>query len=214
VRIHIGEGAEPIDLFAGRAAYWPRRRTLVLADLHLGKSETFRAAGAPIPDGVHGADLARLQALVVETGASRLLVLGDLLHAGVGLTDRLVSEVAAWRARMPDLRIEVVPGNHDRAVGSVEAGWGLAILGEEQEEDGFRFRHDLPERPAGFTWCGHMHPLVWVGGRRTGVRMPCFWVGQDFLVLPAFSTFARGLLVDPAQGDRVFAVADGDVFEV
>lgn len=214
IRVEVGEPCEPVELYAGRAAYWPRRRTLIIADLHLGKSETFRAAGAPIPDGVHAADLARLGAMLDDSGAARLLVLGDLLHAGVGLTPRLVEEVARWRAQRAALAIEVVPGNHDRAVDSVAAAWGLAVLPDQHVEGGFRFRHEPGGTDGAFTWCGHVHPLVWVGARRSGLRMPCFWLGRRFLVLPAFSVFTRGVLVEPAQGDRVFAVADSDLFEV
>ena len=38
-------------LLAGRALLWPERRTLLVADLHLGKGAVFRARGVPVPSG-------------------------------------------------------------------------------------------------------------------------------------------------------------------
>ena len=212
LRIAVGESGEPVDLLAGRAAFLPQRGTLVVADLHLGKSETFRAAGAPIPDGVHAADLRRLGALIDEVGASRLLILGDLLHAGIGVTGRLIDEVGAWRAARARLTIDIVPGNHDGALDDVAGPWGLGVLPRRHAEGEFEFCH-APQPGRGFGWCGHVHPLVWVGPRRSGLSLPCFWLSPSLLVLPAFGTFTRGVLVDRGRGDRVFAAADGHLFE-
>jgi len=44
-------GTESLILLADRALHWPKRKTLVLADVHLGKDATFRAAGLPVPAG-------------------------------------------------------------------------------------------------------------------------------------------------------------------
>src|SRR4051812_41265259 len=94
---HGPEAAREVMLLPHRAVYWPAAATLLIADLHLGKSETYRTLGAAIPDGVLHADLSRLEAALGLTGARRLIVLGDLLHAAAGLTDRLIATVAQWR---------------------------------------------------------------------------------------------------------------------
>ncbi len=36
---------ERVQLLADRALYWPRARTLFVADVHLGKAAAFRAGG-------------------------------------------------------------------------------------------------------------------------------------------------------------------------
>ncbi|RZA14803.1 MAG: phosphoesterase, partial [Lysobacteraceae bacterium] len=92
--IEVRLGGEPVRLLADRALYWPARRRLLLADLHLGKADTFRAAGIALPRGGTALDLARIAALVAAQGAEELWVLGDLLH---GRTD-LSSWRAAWEA--------------------------------------------------------------------------------------------------------------------
>ena len=44
-------GGETVTLFADRALFWTRERTLFVADVHLGKTATFRAHGVPLPRG-------------------------------------------------------------------------------------------------------------------------------------------------------------------
>jgi len=75
------------------------------ADLHLGKAATFRRAGIPVPEGTSARDLARLATLVRDTGADRLLILGDLFHARVGCTERVLSEFTATRRSFPRTRV-------------------------------------------------------------------------------------------------------------
>ena len=79
-------GGEPVRLLADRALYWPARRRLLLADLHLGKADVFRAAGIALPRGGTGHDLARLSALVDATHAASVWILGDVLHGRADLS--------------------------------------------------------------------------------------------------------------------------------
>ena len=72
---------EAVELLPEKAVYWPREETLLVADLHLGKPDTFLAAGIAVPRDTAVADLATLTRLLERTAALRLVVLGDLLHA-------------------------------------------------------------------------------------------------------------------------------------
>jgi uncharacterized protein len=205
-----------VILLPERAVYWPARRTLMVADLHLGKSQTFWAAGAPVPDGVLDADLARLDHLLRRTEATRLIVLGDLLHAPVGVTPILIDRVAAWRNRPPAAAAEliVVPGNHDRAIEEVAAPWRLSLADPPFDDAPFAFRHEPLATPGAYTWAGHIHPQVLLASARDSVRLPCFWLGPQVGVLPSFSAFTRGQTIRPADGDAVYTVADGHVVPI
>jgi uncharacterized protein len=205
-----------VTLLPDAAAYWPAQRTLLIADLHLGKTETFWAAGAPVPDGVLEADLARLARLLHGTQAARLIILGDLLHGSLALIPRVIDRVAAWRAIQPMAGVEivVVPGNHDRAINEIPPSWGLAITGVSFRDGPFLFRHDPVPTPGAYTWSGHIHPMVRLSGRADSLRLPCFWLGESVGVLPAFSRFTRGRTIQPAPADTVYAIADGKVVKV
>ncbi len=211
-------GGEMIELLPERAAYWPARGTLIAADLHLGKCETLRAAGLPIPPGVVGRDLARLAVAVQRTGAARILVVGDLIHHGSGLSAGLVDLVRGFfRRELAHVSVHLVPGNHDRQLEFLAHEWGVFILGKELLEPPFGFAHDpghglVPG--AAVTWFGHVHPLCRVGTRASAVSVPCFVIDRDHVLLPAFSQFTAGIAVPLAPTARAYAIAEGEVLAV
>ena len=43
------------------------------------------------------------------------------------------------------------------------------------------------------------------------MRLPCFWLGDDVGVLPAFGAFTGMHPIHAGAGERVFAIADGAV---
>lgn len=184
--LEVRLGGEPVHLLADRALYWPARRRLLLADLHLGKADTFRAAGIALPRGGTALDLARISTLVAATGAEAVWVLGDMLH---GRTD-LSSWRAAWidfRDRHPGLSIAVVDGNHDRAL--QQAGLDIERLGDAVHDGPFVLRHAPGRDPRGHVLCGHLHPVLKLPGQP---RTQAFWLQASCTVLPAFSAFTGG----------------------
>lgn len=202
-----------LQLLSQRAAFLPESRTLLVADLHLGKTETFRAAGAPIPEGVLEADLSTLDAAIRATSPRRLLILGDLLHHPSGISGAMVDAVAAWRARHT-MECVLVPGNHDRRAASLCEVWGMSIAPPVLCEAPFAFVHEPCHVDDHFTISGHVHPMVRLASRSDCVRLPCFLIREFGAILPAFSRFTRGVNVRPDPGDRVFATFEGQILEV
>ncbi len=203
---------ETLRLYADRALYWPARRRLLVADLHLGKDDTFRAAGIALPTGGTRHDLQRLSALIEHSGAQALWFLGDLLHG------RLVD--THWRgdwsrfcAQHQGLEMLLVEGNHDRA--AERAGLGIAHQRHSvvEADSGFVFAH-APRKPEPdeerLVVCGHLHPVVRVPGFRG--RFPAFAEMDGHFVLPAFSTFTGGWLIDEAQAR--YACMNGHLLEL
>ncbi|MEM9064612.1 MAG: ligase-associated DNA damage response endonuclease PdeM [Planctomycetota bacterium] len=202
---------ERLTLMPERAVWWPSRRTVLVADLHWGKAETMRTAGVPVPRGTVHKPLARLSDLARRLDPDRILVLGDLLHAGAGLTDDIVEDVSRWRLDFAP-EIQVIPGNHDRALGRVAERWGLTEADRVVIETPFAFTHDPADAPDGeFSWCGHLHPSVRVSGRGDSLKLPCFFVGEDMGVLPAFSTFTGGGGVPRDLAGSIYACAGDGV---
>lgn len=200
---------EPVRLLADRALYWPARRRMLIADLHLGKADTFRASGIALPRGGTALDLARLSTLIEATGADAVWVLGDMLH---GRTD-LSSWREAWiafRDRHPRLSIAVVDGNHDRSL--QQAGLDIERLGDAVHDGPFVLRHAPGRDPRGHVLCGHLHPVLKLPGQP---RTPAFWLQAGCSVLPAFSAFTGGqpLRLDAGEtavlcnGQALFPVA-------
>ena len=116
---------EALELCAERAAYWSRRRTLLVADPHFGKAASFRALGVRVPRGTTEGALARLDALVVRLQPARIEFLGDFLHAREGRDDETFRLLAEWRARHGDIAVRLVRGNHDRRAGDPPTEVGI-----------------------------------------------------------------------------------------
>lgn len=211
VRVQVG-GIE-IELLGARAAR--RGDTLFVADLHLGKSETLRAAGAPMCGGDAADQLRRLDQLVASAGVSRVVVLGDLLHAAGGVTEGLIESVAVWR-HSHDWAMSVVRGNHDRVLDDVAEAWAFCVLEPGTVEDGLELVHDPDEASGLRAWvAGHVHPAVRIGGAANTLKLPCFHLVSGLgLILPAFSLFTGGTCIRPAVGDRLFGATGKRVLEV
>lgn len=204
----IRVAGETIELLPERALWWPAARTLVAADLHWGKVETFHAFGIPVPAGILADDLDRLGRALDRTGAERLLVLGDLVHGK--LLPAAIEQIAAWRIRRP-LPLVLVRGNHDRHAPVLPASWGVQDVSGVLREGPFAFTHAPAPTPGAYTWAGHLHPMVALQGRGDRLRLPCFHVGAEVGVLPAFGAFTGGVGVRAARGDRLYAIAEGTV---
>ena len=204
------------ELLPDRALWWPARRTLIVADVHLGKDAAFRHAGVPVPMGGDEKDLLRLNRLLTNTAAERLIVLGDLVHARTSHQAELSEAVRRWRSTHENLPILLVRGNHDRRAGVTPADWDIQEVEELFNDDGVILAHEPRTDPRGPVLAGHVHPVVAVRDfDRTVVRAPCFVLdGEDQLTLPAFGTFTGGYRAERASGRRLFMTSGRTIVEI
>lgn len=214
-------GGERLALLPDRAAWLPEHRTLLAADVHLGKSASFRAMGVPVPESVTGRDLERLSALLGATRAVRLIVLGDLVHDQTAMLDRTCDAVRAWRDGWAGVQIDLIPGNHDRKATACER-LGVRVAEPTVMLGGICLTHEPPVdqtegRGGGVpTLCGHLHPVVSVGPARTPgrVRSACFWFAGATGILPAFGSFTGGCAMGTELPHAVFAAGERAVIPV
>jgi metallophosphoesterase superfamily enzyme len=87
-------------------------------------------------------------------------------------------------------------------------------LAEQLDEGPFRFAHHPEPAPGRYVWAGHLHPTVRLGGGADRLRLPCFHLGREVGVLPAFSAFTGGQDVTRRAGERIYAVAERHVVRV
>jgi DNA ligase-associated metallophosphoesterase len=207
---HLIEVAgERLVLDAARVVYWPRARTLLVADVHFGKAQVFRRAGIPIPQGSTSSDLARLDAAIARHDVARVLVLGDLVHGAARADDLWLARVRAWRAAHAAVEMRVVPGNHDRHFDPRETGFDITrgVLVERP----FAFAHHPAACPDAYVLAGHLHPGLELRELGARARLPVFWFGRDVGVLPAFGRMTGLAMVEPDAGDRIVAVVDTEL---
>jgi DNA ligase-associated metallophosphoesterase len=192
---------ETMALTPRGAVFWPSESALFVADLHLGKEASFRAHGIPLPEGSTAATLANLAHDLAETGAKRLVVLGDLWHDRHGLAPLTAERLREWLAPRC-LRVELVPGNHDRRSRWEESDLGIVSLEAGARLGPITLWHEPPMDWDGFALTGHVHPVV----RWGGTRLRVLWVRERCAVLPAYGLFTGGGVVSPKPGDQVYAV--------
>ncbi|HWE43266.1 MAG TPA: ligase-associated DNA damage response endonuclease PdeM [Gemmatimonadaceae bacterium] len=206
---------EELLLLPERAIYWRRRRTLLVADPHFGKAASFRSAGVPVPAGTTEGTLARIDATLARTGATRLVFLGDFLHARQGRSVATLSALGAWRARHAELDVVLVRGNHDHRAGDPPAELRVCCVDAPLIEAPLGLVHHPVEVPGVYALAGHLHPAaVMIGRGRQRARFPCFWFSGQWAVLPAFGEFTGLASVEPGPGDQVFVIAGGAVHDV
>jgi uncharacterized protein len=212
-------------LLPDKAVFWPEQNALLVADVHLGKANTFRRAGLAVPQGTATENLNRLTTLLTETKAQQFIVLGDWFHSERGIEQSLVDSVKAWRQQCTNVRCILVQGNHDRKTLPITLELGFEIAGESLNLAGIRLEHGHAEdgghrkgkdlQPKESTIFGHYHPVFVLRGKaRESVRLPVFWKTPRQLYLPSFGEFTGGFAVESSKGDELFCVGDGQVFEI
>ncbi len=208
-RLAIEFAGESLICLSHRALYWPRQETLFVADLHLGKDRSMRRLGQAVPPGAHVDDLERLSRALLETSARRLIILGDLVHDATSLSPELDTALLAWRDRFPCLECGLIAGNHDRKANLRTERWGIESLNEPYPLGPFDCWHEPAGRAASSrpSLAGHLHPSLRIGPGRERLRLPCFWVRPECLILPSFGQLTGHHDVRPGPQDHVIVIA-------
>lgn len=176
---------------ASGALWWPARSTLIISDLHLGKSERIaRRSGMMLPPYEALDTLERLQAEIAEIAPRRVICLGDSFDdnaAAMALPDN----IRDWITRLVAGRTWIwVEGNHD------PEPMGFAGAHSSQVTDGpLIFRHIATPGAVGEV-SGHYHPKARLVGRGRQISRPCFLCDDARIILPAFGTYTGGLSCD------------------
>jgi DNA ligase-associated metallophosphoesterase len=207
-------GGETLVLLPQKAAYWPRLRMLIIADIHFGKAAAFRSFGIPVPRGTTTENLDALDALLAATGAGHILFLGDFLHARASHAVGTQAAMLAWRERHPDLLLTLVRGNHDAHAGDPAAHLRIDLVDEPYTVGPFAFCHHPDIAADGYVLAGHVHPAFVLASRFEKLRLPCFVVGRTRMILPSFGAFTGGYTVRAEPGERIFVTSGEAVHSV
>lgn len=210
----VSIGGTTVWLLADRAAFVPSTRSLLVADVHVGKAATFRRLGVPVPGGTTRATLDRLSGLLAGTAAGSVYFLGDLLHGPAARDAGRLDELARWRDRHRDVRMTLITGNHDARSGRLPSSIGIDTVDDAVHHGDLRFAHEPADDDRCHTIAGHVHPAIRLGGRVDSLRLPCFWLRRSTSVLPAFGEFTGGWTIRRQPGDRVFVSDRETVHEV
>jgi DNA ligase-associated metallophosphoesterase len=215
MRIAVRE--EEFELLPDRCLYWPSQKLLVVADVHLGKAETFQQQGLWLPADPSGQDLSTLSKVIAGKSVRQVIFLGDLVHSMAGVTGEILDDFERWMRNF-DVQIRVVVGNHD--VGLAKrwpTAWEQATLCDHVRFGEFIFQHQpvsLPGPEGEFYWVGHVHPMISLQKGPDRVRLPGFVISGFQGLLPAFSSLSGGYDVPFSSDDHVFVAGNGRVYKI
>lgn len=204
---------ETFEMYPEKGLYWKSRRTLLLADLHLGKVNHFRRAGIPVSPRPNDQNLSRLIDLLRKSNPERVIFLGDLFHSAYNSEWEVFGQMLTY---FPQISFELVLGNHDVMSDYQYLKYRLILHKEPLPEGPFILSHEPMEDPGGkYNLAGHIHPGVRLLGKgRQRLTLPCFHFGGNTGLLPAFGAFT-GLYKMPVKaGDAVYVVTDQEVLSL
>jgi DNA ligase-associated metallophosphoesterase len=186
--------AHEMLLGPGRALYWPAERALLVADLHLEKASWYAARGQMLPPYDSRDTLERLADAVKQTGARRLITLGDNFHDDAGALRLDAHCTGMLEALTRALDWVWITGNHDE---QLPRGFGGAIM-PELELGGVILRHEARAGETAPELSGHYHPKLRVNVRGRHIARPCAVLGRstagaERMILPAFGTLTGGM---------------------
>ncbi len=205
---------QDVLLLPEKALFLIENRTLLIADMHVGKAMHFRKSGMPLPADSSERDFQVLTDLIGTHQPQEVIFLGDLFHS---------HQNAEWAAlemflnNHSTIRFALVPGNHDRFSARFCAELRLELLPEHYACGPFVLSHAPSATPLGdlYQLCGHLHPGIALHGKgRMQVTLPCFWFGSHTGVLPAFGNLTGLAVISPKPKDRIVAIVEGSCVEL
>ncbi|MGB3005561.1 MAG: ligase-associated DNA damage response endonuclease PdeM [Chitinophagaceae bacterium] len=202
-----------------RCILWEEENTLILADLHLGKSGHFRKAGIAVPQTLYKADLQRLIAQLYLYKVERIIIAGDFTHSTY---NKELDLFLKWRKDFSSLHIDLVKGNHDILDNTWYKEANIKISNWKLKVGPFIFLHDLnaekkltKEEEKLYRFTGHLHPGIKLKGQgRQSLKFPCFYFTKNYCILPAFSRFTGTYNVNPVKEDTVFAIVEDGLVKI
>lgn len=205
---------EEIVLDKERALYLPAYKIVVISDLHLGKSGHFRKAGLQIPSTIAHADLSRLDHLLEKYKPKILLITGDMFHHSL---NKDIEDFSVLRKKHAAIKFILVKGNHDKLTKESYLELDIDVYDSSFCLGPFCFIHNMPDHTEDelYPITGHLHPGINLKGKaKQRLKFPCFYFGEKYAILPAFSLFTGLSIIKPKVDEKVYAITTSDVVEV
>ncbi|MEO5905252.1 MAG: ligase-associated DNA damage response endonuclease PdeM [Saprospiraceae bacterium] len=201
------------ELLPQKAILWKNKKTLLIADLHLGKITHFRKSGIAIPSIAFGNNFQRLDEMILPNDVERIIFLGDLFHHTYN--DEWI-HLAEWRKKYSSVEIQLVLGNHDILPPHLFSETNMQIH-DHLHEDQFLFTHHPggSPYPDTFVFSGHIHPVYCLRSKaRQSIRLPCFIIDPLQAILPSFGVFTGGFEMEKIPGRGIYVIAENKIVPI
>lgn len=196
------------ELLPQKAMFWVAQQALLFSDVHLGKSTHFRRNGLAMPDSAGRKDIENITQLILQTGAQQVFILGDLFHS---LHNKEWDWFLELLAAFPSVKFFLIRGNHDILPAFYMRKENLKVAHKMVLEN-ICLMHEPVGNENEFVISGHLHPGVRLkGAAKQRLLLPCFVVGSNRIILPAFGNLTGLAMVKPQPNDQFWVIAENDV---
>lgn len=198
-------------LMPQKALYWYAEKALILSDIHLGKATHFRKNGIPMPALAGMNDLHALAALIQQVETEKIFIVGDLFHSNLNLEWNWFLE---FLNNHPHIQFTLLRGNHD-----ILASYHLKQANFNTQHKYINHQICLIHEPRGdeneYVICGHIHPGYTLRGKGKQVlRLPCFVLGSNRTILPAFGKLTGLANFEQEKDDEIYVIADSEIIRI
>ena len=213
--VTLHTGGQTLMLLPEKVIFLPESDTLLVADAHIGNTLDITPLGASLAARSAQESLQVLTRLIRGLDVTRIIFLGDFLHADHAMVPGTLALVQRWRELHSALELTLVHGSRDPMSGEMQAQLDIQAFEAPLMHRGLALTHS-PQRLAGsFVLGGHLHPCVSLRGRSHDTRhLPCFVFSRHVGVLPAFGGSSGMQPIRARDGERVFATDADRVFEL
>ncbi len=200
-------------LLPQKAIWEADKKCLIIADLHLGKIEHFRASGIGLPQKAVNATLEKLKCLLNTFEPQHVIFLGDLFHSRKNDSFKKLSSILK---EFENTLFTLITGNHDILTNDDYTDLGLSVY-PELVLGNLWLTHEPQKELKGHNYnlAGHIHPGVRLNGKgKQSISLPCFYFGDTAGILPAFGYFTGKAILKPDRNSKVFVIAEDLIYNV
>ena len=184
-----------------KALWFPKKKILIIADLHLGYEEALNEQGIMIPRQMFKQIKKELQDLL-KLNPKIIIINGDLKHEFGQISRQEWSEATGiLDLLLKKCKVILIKGNHDTILGPIAKKKNLDIVDFYCFDDicvlhGHKVLLDKKIYDSKILVIGHQHPAVSIREGIKSEKYKCFLVGKwkrkNLVVMPSFFTIFEG----------------------
>ena len=180
------------DFFAypSKILFWKRLNTIIVADLHLGKSFSFARQKQFLPPYDTKETLNKLFDCINEFKPTKMIIVGDLIHDLFSIKSLEKKDHHDFIEYAKKIDLIWIKGNHDS---QIEISGLQKVL--DYTIDEIIFSH-IPIKTSKYQICGHFHPKVKISHRGKSIYKSTFVHNNKIFILPSFGVLTGGLNID------------------
>lgn len=198
-------------LIPQKAMFWQQEKALILSDIHLGKASHFRKNGIAMPSMAGKADLDQLAFLLDEYSPLKVFIVGDLFHSHFNLEWNWFKDFIAV---YPQINFVLLRGNHD-ILPAFHLKLPNLTVAHKFVNNNICLIHEPLGNEHEYVICGHIHPGFTLKGKaRQQLRLPCFVVGSNRTIIPAFGNLTGLANFEKLADDQIWVIADEDIIPI